>query len=166
LDRVVGVDRLTEIASTLASVYRPAALAVVLLAAGCGSAGTVSNDDGASRKAATDAVEQFFTKIHVGDEGAACAALPGTQREGLARISKSRGGPATCVGALRTLKEFAPARAAGPLTFDHEIGFRGALPHKSKEAADKVSVDGRQLGAVGLRRTGDAWNVVLVCDCP
>ena len=83
-----------------------------------------------------------------------------------ARLSKSRGGPATCDGALRTLKEFAPARAAGALTFSHEIGFRGALPHRSKEALDKVSVDGHQLGAVGLRRTGDAWNVVFVCDCP
>ena len=141
-------------------------IAVVLLTAGCGSAGTVSNDDGVSRKAATDAVEQFFTRIHIGDVAAACAGLPGPQQGGLARLSKSRGGPATCEGALRTLKEFAPARAAGALTFDHEIGFNGALPHRSKEAADKVTVDGRQLGAVGLRRTGDAWNVVFVCDCP
>ena len=66
----------------------------------------------------------------------------------------------------RTLKEFAPARAAGALTFEHEIGFRGALPHKSKEALDKVTVDGHALGGVGLRRTGNAWNVVLVCECP
>jgi len=147
-------------------VRRLAVLALVLLAAGCGSAGTVSNDDDVSRKAATDAVEQFFTQIHRGDVDTACGELPGSQRGGLARLSKSRGGPATCDGALRTLQEFAPARAAGALTFSHEIGFRGALPHRSKEALDKVSVDGHQLGAVGLRRTGDAWNVVFVCDCP
>ena len=145
---------------------RLAVLALLLLAAGCGSAGTVSNDDDVSRKAATDAVEQFFTQIHSGDVDTACADLPGSQRAGLARLSKSRGGPATCDGALRTLKEFAPARAAGALTFSHEIGFRGALPHRSEEALDKVSVGGRQLGAVGLRRSGDAWNVVFVCDCP
>jgi hypothetical protein len=143
-----------------------AVCALALLATGCGSAGTVSNDDDVSRKAATDAVEQFFAQVHSGDVTAACAELPGPQRGGLARLSKSRGGPATCEGALRTLKEFAPARTAGPLTFSHEIGFRGALPHSSKEALDKVSVDGHQLGAVGLKRTGDAWNVVLVCDCP
>jgi hypothetical protein len=147
-------------------VRRLAVLALVLLSAGCGSAGTVSNDDDVSRKAATEAVEQFFAQIHAGDVGAACAQLPGAQRGGLARLSKSRGGPATCEDALRTLKEFAPARAAGRLTFSHEIGFRGALPHSSKEALDKVSVDRHQLGAVGLRRTGDAWNVVFVCDCP
>jgi hypothetical protein len=141
-------------------------LALVLLATGCGSAGTVSNDDDVSRKAATEAVEQFFTKIHAGQVASACAQLPGPQRGGLGRLSKERGGPATCVGALGTLKEFAPARSAGPLTFSHDIGFRGALPHSSKEALDKVSVNGRQLGAVGLERTGDAWNVVLVCDCP
>lgn len=138
----------------------------MLLAAGCGTAGTVSNDDDVSRKAATDAVEQFFGQIHAGDVGAACAGLPGPQRGGLARLSKARGGPATCEDALRTLKEFAPARAAGRLTFGHEIGFRGALPHSSKEALDKVAVDGHRLGAVGLKRTGDAWNVVFVCDCP
>jgi hypothetical protein len=147
-------------------VRRLALAAIVLFTAGCGSAGTVSNDDDVSRKAATDAVEQFFTRIHVGDVASACAGLPGPQQGGLARLSKSRGGPATCAGALRTLTEFAPARAAGALTFDHQIGFRGALPHRSKEALDKVTVDGHQLGAIGLRRTGDAWNVVLVCDCP
>ncbi len=141
-------------------------LALVLLAAGCGSAGTVSNDDDVSRKAATDAVEQFFTKIHVGDVASACAQLPALQRAGLARLSKARGTPATCEAALRTLTEFAPARRPGDLTFSHDIGFRGALPHTSKEALDKVSVDGQQLGAVGLKRSGDAWNVVLVCDCP
>jgi hypothetical protein len=141
-------------------------LAALLLAAGCGSAGTVSNDDDVSRKAATDAVEQFFTKIHADQDASACAQLPGQQRGGLGRLSKARGGPATCEGALRTLKEFAPARGAGPLTFGHDIGFRGALPHTSKEALDKVTVDGHQLGAVGLKRTGDAWNVVLVCECP
>ena len=144
----------------------PVLCALALLAAGCGSAGRVSNDDDVSRKAATDAVEQFFTKLHAGDVASACAGLPGQQRGGLARLSKSRGGPPTCEGALRTLKEFAPARTAGTLTFSHEIGFRGALPHSSKEALDKVSVDGSQLGAVGLKRTGDAWNVVLVCECP
>ena len=142
------------------------ALALVLLAAGCGSAGRVSNDDDVSRKAAAGAVEQFFTQIHTGDDTGACAELPGPQRGGLARLSKSRGGPATCEGALRTLKEFAPARTPGELTFKHDLGFRGALPHRSKQALDKVSVDGHQLGAVGLERTGDAWNVVLVCDCP
>ena len=154
-------------AGTLARVCRSLPLlAVILLAAGCGSAGTVSNDDDVSRNAATDAVEQFFTRVHVGDVASACADLPAQQRGGLARLSKSRGGPATCEGALRTLKEFAPARAAGALTFEHEIGFRGALPHKSKEALDKVTVDGHALGGVGLRRTGNAWNVVLVCECP
>ena len=150
----------------LARVRRLVLLALVLLGTGCGSAGTVSNDDDVSRKAATDAVEQFFTRIHIGDVAAACAALPGQQRGSLARLSKSRGGPATCEGALRTLEEFAPARGGGALTFDHQIGFLGALPHRSKEAVDKVSVNGQQLGGIGLRRTGDAWNVVLVCECP
>jgi len=157
---------LAQLAKYPRRVRRLALLAVLLAAAGCGSAGKVSNDDDVSRKAATDAVEQFFTRIHAGDVAAACADLPGQQRGGLARLSKSRGGPPTCEGALRSLKEFAPARAPGALTFDHQIGFRGALPHRSKEALDKVSVDGHQLGAIGLRRTGDAWNVVLVCDCP
>jgi hypothetical protein len=147
-------------------VHRPLLLTVLLLCTGCGSAGTVSNDDDVSRKAATDAVEQFFTQVHIGDVASACAQLPGPQQGGLARLSKDRGGPATCEAALRTLREFAPARTPGALRFSHDIGFRGALPHRSKEALDKVTVDGRQLGAVGLKRTGDAWNVVLVCDCP
>ena len=75
-------------------VRRFALLAFLLVAAGCGSAGKVSNDDDVSRKAATDAVEQFFTRIHAGDVTGACAGLPGPQRAGLARLSKSRGGPA------------------------------------------------------------------------
>jgi hypothetical protein len=140
-------------------------LAVLVLVAGCGSAGKVSNDDDVSRKAATDAVEQFFLKVHDGKLASACAELPGEQQGGLSRLSKSRGGPATCEGALQTLREFAPARASGTLTFKHDIGFRGALPHRSKEALDKVSVNGRQLGAVGLKRDGETWSVVLVCEC-
>ena len=49
--------------------------AVLLVAVGCGSAGKVSNDDDVSRKAATDAVEQFFTRVHAGDVVVAGAVL-------------------------------------------------------------------------------------------
>jgi hypothetical protein len=143
----------------------PILLAAALLAGGCGE-GTVSNDDDVSRKAATGAVEHFFETIHDGSYAAACAQLPGQQQGGLARLSASRGGPKTCDGALRTLAEFAPARAPGALSFDHDIGFRDSLPHKSKSALDKVSVGGRQLGAVGLRRNGNTWSVAFVCECP
>lgn len=138
--------------------------AVAVLAAGC-SKGTVSNDDDVSRSAAEQAVERFFTAIHDGRAVAACGQIPGTQRGGLARLSASRGGPGTCAGALRTLREFAPVRAPGALTFKHDIGFRSALPHKAKTAVDKVSVDGHPLGAIGLRRSGNTWSVALVCEC-
>jgi hypothetical protein len=139
--------------------------AVALLAAGC-SKGTVSNDDGVSRHAAEQAVECFFTAIHDGRPAAACAQIPGPQRGGLGRLSAGRGGPATCAGALRTLREYAPARAAGPLHFSHDTGFRSALPHKAKSAVDDVSVGGRALGSIGLRRDGNTWTVAVVCACP
>ena len=139
--------------------------AVALLASGC-SKGTVSNDDGVSRRAAEQAVERFFTAIHDGRPAAACAQIPGPQRGGLGRLSAGRGGPATCAGALRTLREYAPARTAGPLRFSHDIGFRSALPHKAKSAVDDVSVGGRALGSIGLRRSGNTWTVAVVCACP
>jgi hypothetical protein len=139
--------------------------AVALLAAGC-SKGTVSNDDDVSRHAAEQAVERFFTAIHDDRPAAACAQIPGPQRGGLGRLSAGRGGPATCAGALRTLREYAPARAAGPLHFSHDIGFRSALPHKAKSAVDDVSVGGRALGSIGLRRDGNTWTVAVVCACP
>jgi hypothetical protein len=151
---------------TVSAVPRPLPLllAAALIAGGC-SKGTVSNDDDVSRHAAEQAVERFFLAIHAGHETSACAQIPGPQRGGLARLSARRGGPETCDGALRTLREFAPARAAGALSFSHDIGFHSALPHKSKTAVDKVSVDGRALGAIGLRRSHNTWNVVLVCEC-
>jgi hypothetical protein len=140
------------------------ALVAAVLAAGCGK-GTVSNDDDVSRRAAEQAVERFFVAIHDRREAAACAQIPGPQRGGLARLSASRGGPSSCAGALRTLREFAAARAPGAISFGHDIGFRGALPHASKAALDKVTVDGKQLGAVGLHRSGDTWRLVVVCEC-
>jgi hypothetical protein len=136
-----------------------------LAAAGCGE-GEVSNDDDVSRTAATKAVERFFVAIHDGDEASACAQLPGPQRGGLGRLSAGRGGPGTCEGALRTLSEYAPARAPGTLRFTHDIGFKSALPHRSKTAVDNVSVGGRDLGSIGLRRKGDTWSVAVVCSCP
>jgi hypothetical protein len=138
--------------------------AVALLASGC-SKGTVSNDDDVSRKAAEQAVERFFTAIHDGHPAAACAQIPPTQRGALARLSASRGGPSTCAGALGSLREFASVRTRGPISFGHDIGFRSALPHKAKSAVDKVSVNGRLLGAVGLRRNGNTWSVAIVCEC-
>ena len=143
----------------------PLLLVPALLAAGCGQ-GTVSNDDDVSRRAAEQAVERFFIAVHEGRDASACAQIPGPQRGGLARLSAGRGGPKTCEGALRTLREFAPARAAGNLSFSHDIGFRSALPHRSKSALDKLSVRGRELGAIGLRRTGNTWRIAVVCDCP
>jgi hypothetical protein len=153
--------------STVLAVPRPLLLLIVaaLLAGGC-SKGTVSNDDDVSRHAAEQAVERFFLAIHAGHEASACAQIPGPQRGGLARLSAQRGGPRTCEGALRTLREFAPARAAGALSFSHDIGFHSALPHKSKTAADEVSVGGRALGAIGLRRSHNTWSVAIVCECP
>jgi hypothetical protein len=139
-------------------------LVAALLAGGC-SKGTVSNDDDVSRHAAEQAVERFFLAIHAGRETSACADIPATQRDGLARLSARRGGPRTCEGALSTLREFAPARAAGALSFRHDIGFHSALPHKSKTAVDKVAIGGRPLGAIGLRRSHNTWNVVIVCEC-
>jgi hypothetical protein len=139
--------------------------AAALVASGCGK-GTVSNDDDVSRTAATQAVERFFVAIHNGQATAACAQLPGRQRGGLGRLSAGRGGPSTCEGALRTLPEFAPARAPGALQFSHDIGFKSALPHRSKTAVDDVSVGGREFGSVGLRRNGNTWSVAIVCACP
>jgi hypothetical protein len=138
---------------------------VALTVYGCGE-GTVSNDDEVSRRAAEQAVERFFVDIHAHREAAACARLPGPQRGGLARLSAGRGGPRSCEGALRTVREFAPARASGALSFSHDIGFRSSLPHRSKTAVDDVSIAGRELGSIGLRRTGNSWRVVVVCDCP
>jgi hypothetical protein len=143
----------------------PLVLAAALLVGGCGE-GTVTNDDDVSRDAAIKAVERFFLAVHDGDEASACAQIPGPQRGGLARLSATRGGPKTCEGALRTLREFAPARIPGALSFSHDIRFHSALPHKSKTALDTVAVGGRDLGAIGLRRSGNTWRVVLVCDCP
>ena len=146
---------------------RPIALcaAAGFAVAGC-ARGTVSNDDAVSRRAAETAVERFFLAIHDRHDAAACAQLPGQQQAGLARLSASRNGPATCEGALRSLREFAPARAAGKLKFEHDIAFRSALPHKARSALDNVSVGGRDLGSVGLRRSGGTWRVAIVCDCP
>jgi hypothetical protein len=140
-------------------------LAAALLAGGC-SKGTVSNDDDVSRHAATQAVERFFLAVHDGREASACAQIPGPQRGGLGRLSAGRGGPHTCEGALRTLREFAPARAPGKLRFSHDIGFKSALPHRSKTAVDNVSVAGHDLGSIGLRRNGNTWSVAIVCACP
>jgi hypothetical protein len=140
-------------------------LAAALTACGCGQ-GTVSNDDDVSRRAAEQTVERFFVAVHDGREASACAQIPGPQRGGLARLSAGRGGPRTCAGALRTLREFSPARAPGSLSFSHDIGFRSALPHKSKSALDDVSVGGRLFGSIGLRRSGDTWRVAVVCACP
>jgi hypothetical protein len=140
-------------------------VAAALVASGCG-AGTVTNDDDVARRAAEHAVERFFVAVHDHREASACAQLPGPQRGGLARLSAARGGPRTCEGALRTLREFAVARGLHTLTFHHDIGFHSALPHRSKTALDNVSVDGAKLGSVGLRRTGDTWRVAVVCDCP
>lgn len=140
-------------------------VAAALVASGCGE-GTVSNDDDVSRAAATRAVERFFIAVHDGREASACAQLPGPQRGGLGRLSAGRGGPATCEGALRTLREYAPVRAAGTLHFSHDIGFKSALPHRSKTAVDNVSTGGHDLGSIGLRRNGNTWNVAVVCACP
>jgi hypothetical protein len=139
--------------------------AAALAAGGC-SEGTVSNDDDVSRTAATKAVERFFIAVHNGHEASACAHIPGPQRGGLGRLSAGRGGPSTCEGALRTLREFAPARAPGALQFSHDIGFKGALPHRSKTAVDDVSVGGHEFGSIGLRRNGNTWSVAIVCACP
>ena len=143
----------------------PLLIAAALVASGCAD-GTVSNDDGVSRTAATKAVERFFVAVHDGREASACAQIPGPQRGGLARLSAKRGGPSTCEGAVRTLREFAPARAGGTLTFSHDIRFHASLPHRSKSAVDQVSVDGRDLGAIGLSRSGNTWSIAFVCDCP
>jgi hypothetical protein len=135
-----------------------------IVACGC-SKGTVSNDDDVSRTAATRAVERFFVAVHEGREASACAQIPGPQRGDLVRLSVKRGGPNTCEGAVRTLREFAPARGTAALTFSHDIRFHSSLPHKSKTAVDKVSVDGHVLGTIGLRRSGNTWSIALVCDC-
>ena len=140
-------------------------LAIAMLVAGC-SEGTVSNDDDVSRRAAIQAVERFFSAIHDGREGSACAQIPGPQRGGLGRISARREGPGTCEGALRTLSEYAPARARGALNLSHDIGFKSALPHRSKTAVDNVTANGHDLPSIGLRRNGNTWSIAVVCDCP
>jgi hypothetical protein len=159
------LDRMAWIVGRRGRDLTAPALLLVLAASGCGQ-GTVSNDDDLSRHAAEQAVVNFLTAVHEGRSAAACAQIPGQQRGGLARLSASRQGPDTCAGALRTLREFAPVRAAGRLAIGHDIGFRGALPHKAKTALDNVSVGGRPFGAIGLRRSGDVWRVAFVCDCP
>jgi hypothetical protein len=136
-----------------------------MLVAGC-SEGTVSNDDDVSRRAAIQTVERFFSAIHDGRVEPACAQIPGPQRGGLGRISARRGGPGTCEGALRTLPEYAPARARGPLKLSHDIGFKSALPHRSNTAVDNVTANGHDLPSVGLRRDGNTWSIAVVCDCP
>jgi hypothetical protein len=143
---------------------RPALL-LALAASGCGQ-GAVSNDDDVSRRAAEQTVVDFLTAVHEGREISACAQLPGQQQAGLARLSASRGGPKTCAGALGSLREFAPARNGGALVIRHDIGFRGALPHRAKVALDNVAVGGRPFGAIGLRRSGDVWRIAVVCECP
>jgi hypothetical protein len=119
-----------------------------------------------SRRAAEQTVVRFLTAVHEGRDAAACAQIPSQQRSGLARLSAARGGSSSCEAALRTLPEFAPVRARAPLAITHDIGFRSALPHRAKEALDKVAVRGRPFGAVGLRRFGNAWRIAIVCDCP
>jgi hypothetical protein len=143
----------------------PLCAAAALAVSGC-SEGTVSNDDDVSRAAATKAVERFFLAVHDGHAASACAQIPGPQRGGLGRLSAGRGGPGTCEGALRTLREYAPVRAPGALRFNHDIGFKSALPHRSKTAVDNVAVGGRDLGSIGLRRKGNTWSVAVVCACP
>jgi hypothetical protein len=142
-----------------------AAIVALALLAGCGSKGTVTNDDDVARHAAEQAVERFFVAIHDGRAADACALVPGQQRGALGRLSASRGGSPTCAGALRTLREFAPARAPGTLSVHHDLGFRSALPHRSKRAVDRVSIGGKDLGIVGLRRDDDTWRLALVCSC-
>jgi hypothetical protein len=145
----------------------PLLLCVTAALAGSGCAkGTVSNDDDVSRTAATQAVERFFVAVQEGRDAAACAQIPGPQRGGLARLSAKRAGPPTCEGAVRTLREFAPARRSGTLTFSHDIRFHASLPHRSKKAVDTVSVDGLDVGAIGLSRSGNTWSIAFVCDCP
>jgi hypothetical protein len=131
---------------------------------GC-SPGTVSNDDGVSRHAAEQTVFDFLADVHGGRDAAACARLPAQQRTGLARRSGQRGGEVSCEAALRTLREFAPLRAGGALDVTHEIGFRGALPHRARQAVDVVTIRGRAFGAIGLRRSGNSWRIAVVCDC-
>lgn len=133
--------------------------------AGCGQ-GSVSNDDSVSRTAAERVVERFFQSVHDGRENAACQMLPPSQRAGLAHLFLSRGGTESCAGALRSLREFAPARRPGGLAIHHDMGFRGSLPHRSKAAVDEVTINGTPVGAVGLRRRGDTWSLAVVCDCP
>ncbi|MDX6658274.1 MAG: hypothetical protein QOH62_3067 [Solirubrobacteraceae bacterium] len=141
-----------------------AALVALALLAGC-SKGTVTNDDDVARHAVEQAVERFFVAIHDGRPAAACALVPGQQRGALGRLSASRGGPATCAAALRTLREFAPVRAPGALLVHHDLGFRSALPHRSKRAVDRVSIGGTDLGLIGLRRFGGTWRLAIVCSC-
>jgi hypothetical protein len=143
----------------------PIALAALALLGGCGN-GTVTNDDSVARRAVQQTVERFFVAIHGGHTAAACAQLPGPQRGGLGRLSASRGGSPTCASALGTLREFAPARAHGALSIRHDFRFRSALPHKSKRAVDRVSIGGRDLGLIGLRRTAGVWHLAIVCSCP
>jgi predicted small lipoprotein YifL len=142
-----------------------AALLALALLAGCGSKGTVTNDDDVARRAVEQTVERFFVAIHDGRTAAACALVPGQQRGALGRLSASRGGSPTCAEALKTLREFAPARAPGTLSVHHDLGFRSALPHRSKKAVDRVSIGGKDLGLIGLTRTDGVWRLALVCSC-
>jgi hypothetical protein len=47
----------------------------------------------------------------------------------------------------------------------HDLGFRSALPHRSKRAVDRVSIGGTDLGLIGLRRFGGTWRLAIVCSC-
>ena len=165
----IGVCVLDRIARVVGRGRRFLTWPVLLVAAialtGCAQ-GTVSDDDSVSRRAAEQTVVRFLTAVHEGRDAAACAQLPGQQRGGLARRSATRGGRPSCEAALRTLAEFAPVRAPGPLRVTHDIGFRGSLPHRAKQALDAVALRGRPFGAVGLRRSGDSWRIAVVCDCP
>jgi hypothetical protein len=142
----------------------PVVLAAVVGLCGCAK-GTVSNDDGVSRRAAERTVVEFLADVHEGRDAAACAQLPEQQRSGLARRSAQRGGQGNCEAALRTLREFAPVRAPGRLVVTHDIAFRGSLPHRARQALDDVAIRGRPFGAIGLRRSGNVWRIAVVCDC-
>lgn len=164
LERVL--DRIAQVVGRVSRDLTGRVLAILVIAlSGCGQ-GSVSNDDDVSRHAAEQAVARFLAAVHEGRFAGACAQIPDQQRGGLARLSASRHGPSTCEGALHTLREFEPVRTADRLSIHHDIGFRGALPHRAKEALDNVSVNERPFGAIGLRRSGDSWQIAVVCDCP
>lgn len=160
------LDRIAQVVGQVRRDLTRSVLAVLVIAlSGCGQ-GSVSNDDDVSRHAAEQAVARFLAAVHEGRFAVACAQIPDQQRAGLGRLSASRHGPSTCEGALHTLREFEPVRATGRLSIHHDIGFRGALPHRAKAALDNVSVNERPFGAIGLRRSGNAWRIAVVCECP